>query len=168
MERKLGKPTDQRMAMIKNQASELLWYGQIKTTVDRAKEVRRYAEKLLTLAINSYEDEVLVTKTVKNIKGEKVEEEMKNDGPRRLAARRKMMASLIDIQETKNEKESKSVYRERTKDIKHPLIEKIFNEYAPKYAERNKSQNQGGGYTRIIKLGARRGDNAEMALVELV
>jgi large subunit ribosomal protein L17 len=93
---------------------------------------------------------------------------MKNDGPRRLAARRKMMASLIDIQETKNEKESKSVYRERTKDIKHPLIEKIFNEYAPKYAERNKSQNQGGGYTRIIKLGARRGDNAEMALVELV
>jgi large subunit ribosomal protein L17 len=66
MERKLGKPTDQRMAMLKNQASELLWYGKIQTTVDRAKEVGRYAEKMITLAINSYEDEVVVTKEVKS------------------------------------------------------------------------------------------------------
>lgn len=168
MERKLGKPTDQRMAMIKNQASELLWLGKIKTTVDRAKEVRRYTEKMLTLAINSYTDEVVVTKEIKNDKGVKETLEVKNDGAKRLAARRRLMAGLIDLQEPKKEKESKSAYMERTRDISHPLIEKIFNEYAPKYDERNKSQTQGGGYTRIIRLGNRRGDGAEMALIELV
>jgi large subunit ribosomal protein L17 len=79
-----------------------------------------------------------------------------------------MLSGLIDIQEQKKEKESRTTYKERTKEINHPLIEKMFNEYAPKYAEKNKSQSQGGGYTRIIKLGARRGDNAEMAIIELV
>lgn len=63
MARKLGKRTDQRMAMLRNQVSELLWYGEIETTVDRAKEVRRMAEKLITLAIRTYQDEVTVTKT---------------------------------------------------------------------------------------------------------
>lgn len=173
MERKLGKPTDQRMAMLKNQASELLWFGKLNTTVDRAKEVSRYAEKMLTLAINSYEDEVLVMKEVKSApdkegKVKKISVEFKNDGAKRLAARRRMMSGLIDLQELKKEKESKSAYKERTKEINHPLIEKMFNEYAPKYADRNKSQTQGGGYTRIIKLGGRRGDNAEMAIIELV
>lgn len=144
MERKLGKPTDQRMAMLKNQASELLWYGKLKTTVDRAKEVGRYAEKMLTLAINSYEDEVVVSKEVKTLPDKegnvkKVSAEFKNDGPKRLAARRRMMSGLIDIQEQKKEKESRTTYRERTKEINHPLIEKMFNEYAPKYAEKNKS-----------------------------
>jgi len=168
MERKLGKPTDQRMALIKNQATDLLWYGKLETTLERAKEISRYAEKLLTMAINTYSDEVVVTKTVENAKGEKIAQEFKNDGPKRLAARRKLMSKLIDVQETKGEKESKAAYRERTKDIHHPLIEKLFNEYAPKYAEKNKSQSQGGGYTRVLKLGKRRGDNAEMAIVELV
>lgn len=54
--KKLGRPTDQRLAVLRNQASELLWYGKIETTVDRAKSVRSIAEKLITLAINTYED----------------------------------------------------------------------------------------------------------------
>ena len=73
MARKLGKRTDQRMAMLRNQVSELLWYGEIETTIDRAKEVRRIAEKLITLAIRTYQDEVTVTKTRTNSKGEKTD-----------------------------------------------------------------------------------------------
>ena len=59
MPKKLGKRSDQRMALLKNQVSELLWYGQIETTVDRAKSVKAIAEKLVTIAINSYQDVVL-------------------------------------------------------------------------------------------------------------
>ncbi len=79
-----------------------------------------------------------------------------------------MMSFLRDLQEIKGEKESKSAYKERTREIKHPLIEKMFNEYAPKYAARKEELGQGGGYTRIIKLGARRGDAAEMVIIEMV
>ena len=100
MARKLGRTAEERMAIIRNQASELLWFGSIETTVDRAKEVRSYAESMLTLAINTYNDTVKVTKTVKSDKGE-VQKEFVNDGPKKLAARRKLMASLRDIQELK-------------------------------------------------------------------
>ena len=86
MARKLGKRTDQRMAMLKNQVSELLWYGEIETTLDRAKEVRRMAEKLITLAIRTYQDEVTVKKSVTGAKGDKVETEFVNDGAKKLAA----------------------------------------------------------------------------------
>lgn len=79
-----------------------------------------------------------------------------------------MMSFLRDIQEPQGAKESKTAYKERTRDIKHPLIEKVFNEYAPKYAGRKEELGQGGGYTRIIKLGARRGDAAEMVIIEMV
>lgn len=168
MARKLGRTAEERMAIIRNQASELLWYGSIETTVDRAKEVRSYAESMLTLAINTYEDTVKVTKTVTNEKGEKIAMEFTNDGPRKLAARRKLMASLRDLQEIKREGEKRAEFKERTKDINHPLIEKIFREHAVFYADRANKLGQKGGYTRIIRLGQRRGDGAEMAKLELV
>ncbi len=168
MAKKLGRATDQRMAMLKNQVTALLWNGKIETTFTRGKEVARIAEKLLTLAINSYEDTVQVKKTKINLKNEKTEVTFTNDGAKKLAARRQLMAELYDIKESKGAKESKSEYIKRTRDIKHPLIEKMFNEYAPKYATRNKESAQSGGYTRVLKLGERRGDNAETALVELI
>lgn len=166
--KKLGRPTDERLAVLKNQATALLWYGKVETTVEKAKAVRSYAEKLLTLAINSYEDTIEITKEVVNAKGEKVKKVVLNDGPKKLVARRKLMAKLNDIQEVKNPKESKADFAKRTGEIAHPLIEKMFNELAPKYAKRKEEVGQGGGYTRILKLGARRGDNAEMAIVKLI
>ncbi len=168
MARKLGRTSEQRMAIIRNQASELLWNGRIETTVERAKEVRCYAEKMLTLAINTFEDTVTVNKTIKNVKGEKVDTQFVNDGAKKLAARRRLLAGLRDIQELQADKEKKSEFFARTKDVKHPLVEKMFRELAPFYAKRAEAFNQKGGYTRIVKIGARRGDNAEMAVIELV
>ena len=165
---KIGRPTKERTALLRNQVSYLLWNEKLETTLAKAKSVRSVAEKFITLAITSYEDTVKVVKTVTNDKGVKVNQEFINDGPKKLNARRKMMAYLYDLQEVKGEKESKAAFRAKTKDINHPLIEKMFNVYAPKYAARAKELGQGGGYTRITKLGERRGDNAEKALVELV
>lgn len=166
--RKLNRPTDERLAVLRSLATNLLWYGKIETTYAKAKEVRTYAEKLLTKAINTYEDVVKVTKTSVDAKGTKVQREVVNDGPKKLAARRDLMSKLYDIQEVRAEKESKVDFVKRTEDIKNPLIEKIFNIYAPKYAKRKETLGIGGGYTRIVKLGTRNGDNAEMALIELV
>ena len=166
--RKLGRRTDIRTQLVYSQASELLWNGKIETTVERAKEVRKVAEKMLTLAINTYEDTVTVTKQKLNQKDEKFDVEFVNDGPKKLAARRKMMATLEDLHEIQADKEKKADFKKRTADVKHPLIEKMFREYAPKYAKRAEELGQKGGYTRIIKLGARRGDDAEMCIIELV
>ena len=152
--RKLNRPTDQRLAVIRSLATNLLWYGKIETTLEKAKEVRTYAEKLLTKAINTYDDVVKTTKTTTDEKGVRVNKEVINDGAKK--------------QEVRADKESKADYVKRTEDIKHPLIEKIFNVYAPKYASRKETLGIGGGYTRIIKLGTRNGDNAEMAIIELV
>ena len=168
MARKLGKRTDQRMAMLRNQVSELLWYGEIETTVDRAKEVRRMAEKLITLAIRTSQDEVTVTKTNTGAKGEKTEVQFVNDGVKKLAARRRLMAELRDLKEMRAEKESKAAYVARIKDVRHPLIEKMFKEYAPKYDARATELGKGGGYTRILRTGTRRGDAAEVCILQLI
>ena len=166
--RKLGKPTDQRVQLVYSQAAQLLWYGKIETTVERAKEVRKVAEKMITLAVRTYQDTVTVTKEKVNQKDEKVAVEFTNDGPKKLAARRRLMAMLPDLQEVKAAKESKEAFRMRTADINHPLIEKLFGEYAPKYDKRAQEKGQGGGYTRIIRTGTRRGDDASKCILELV
>ena len=111
LQRKLGRPTDQRLAMIRNLVTSLLKEGRMETTVTRAKETRRLAEKMITLA-------------------------KRGD----LHARRQVMAFVYD----------------------ETVVKNLFDEIAPKYKERN------GGYTRILKLGPRRGDAAEMVIIELV
>ena len=165
---KLGRPSKERTALLRGQVSDLLWYGRIETTLAKAKSVRRMAEKLLTLAINSYEDIVKVPKQIKDDKGVKVKTTVSNDGPKKLQARRAIMAYLYDRQEQRKPKETVEAFEARTAGINHPLLEKIFNVYAPKYAGRIKEVGQGGGYTRIIKLGQRRGDAAEMVIIELI
>ena len=162
MPRKLGVNSAQRKAILRNQASNLLWYGRIETTLATAKEVRSYTEKIITLAMNTYEDTVEEKITTKNAKGKDVTKTVIKDGAKKLAARRKIMTLTYDFQEQKGFKESKPAFKARTKDIRHPLMEKIFNEIAPKYAGRN------GGYTRIVKLGARKGDGAMEVILELV
>lgn len=164
----LNRPTSERLSVIRNQASQLLWYGKIETTLAKSKEVASFTEKILTDAINTYTDTVKVVKTVVDEKGTKINKEVVNDGPKKLAARRRIMNKVHNVQEVRAPKEAKTAFIARTKDIKHPLIEKIFNVYAPKYAKRNETLNIGGGYTRILKLGNRNGDAGETVLIELV
>ena len=109
--RKLGRPTDQRIAMLRNLTTSLLENGKIETTVTRAKELRSTADKMITLG---------KTNT--------------------LHSRRQALSYIT----------------------KEDVVKKLFDEIAPKYADRN------GGYTRIVKIGPRRGDAAEMALIQLV
>ncbi len=168
MASKLGLNATQRVALIKNQASALLWYGKIETTLARAKDVAAYAEKIITLAVNSYTDIVESTVTVADAKGKETTKTLVKDGNKKLNARRKIITMVNDLQEVKGFKESKADFKKRTKAIKSPLIEKIFDEYAPKYSARKEEKGQGGGYTRIYKLGQRKGDAAEVAIIELV
>ena len=174
--RKLGKATPQRKALLRNQVTNLLYHGKIKTTETRAKEVRRIAERLITIAVKEKDNfaEVEVTAKVakKDGNGKRVKEvvngkkvtvydevkkTVKKDKPSRLAARRKILAYLYPVTEVpadgkKMRKESKKV----------DMAAKMFDEIAPKYAGRN------GGYTRIVKLGARKGDGAMEVFLELV
>ena len=163
-QRKLGKATDLRLALLKNQVSQLLWNGKLETTEARAKEVQKLAEKYITLAVNTYKDTVEVEKT-KIVNGKETKVTVLNDGAKKLAARRKLMANLADLQETRQAKESATEYKLRTKTVKHPLIEKLFNDYAPKFDKQAEEKGQKGGYTAIYKKTARRGDGAEMALI---
>lgn len=167
--RKLGKPADQRKALLRNLVTDLIWNNKIETTGARAKEVSSIAEKIITLAMKEYNNTVTVTKTFNNEKGQTESKEVKNDSPSKLHARRQLMAYLYNIPEQKKKDENKKDFKERTKDIKYPVIEKLFNEIAPKYAKRKEEKNgQGGGYTRIIKKGIRRGDAADIVILELI
>lgn len=174
--RKLGRTTSQRKALLRNQVTNLLYHGKIKTTETKAKEIRKIAEKLITLAIKEKDNFTEVTVTAKvpkkdengkrvkeNVNGKRVtvfdevEKTIKKDNPTRLNARRKILSVLYPVVEAPADGRKK---RANTKRI--DMAAKMFDEIAPKYAERN------GGYTRIVKLGARRGDGAEEVIIELV
>lgn len=159
--RKLNKPTDQRDAMFRNMATALLWNGKLVTTETRAKELRPIVEKLISTAVAEYKNTETVTKKSVNDKQQEIEVEKKIDKPSKLHARRQIMAYLYNITEVKQHKEKKADFEARTA-ANYPVVEKLFNEIAPKYDGKN------GGYTRIMKLGPRRGDAAEMAIIELV
>ena len=170
--RKLGRTTSQRLAMLRTQTTDLLLNGKIKTTEARAKEVKAIADSLISLAIkekdNFEEVEVKVIRAKLDSKGnkvteiakskngkdylkvvkEEVKEKRQKDMPSRLNARRKIMTKVNKVKDS----EGKNV----------DLPAKLFNEIAPKY------KTQVGGYTRIVKLGKRRGDSAEVVLLELL
>lgn len=171
-QRKLGRTTDQRVAILKGLVTSLLANGRIETTETRAKETRSIAEKLITLAVKEADNFTSkqakvssarldsggrkITKSVKSKSGKKyevVDKEEKTDmvtvdNPSRLHARRQIM---------------KWVYRVKNKDgVQVNVVDKLFDEIAPKY------KNRKGGYTRIYKIGPRRGDAAPMAILELV
>ncbi len=180
MYRKLGKTSSQRKALLRNQVTALLYNGKIVTTEARAKELRKTAEKLIAMAVREKDnfEEVTVTakvarkdkdgkrvKEVKEIDGVKkkvtvydeVQKTIKKDNPSRLHARRQMLEVLYDVTEVPAQAAGK---KRNTK--KADIVAKLFDEYAPKY------QNRNGGYTRIVKIGQRKGDNAMMVLIELV
>lgn len=174
--RKLGRASNQRKALLRNQVTNLLYYGKIKTTDTRAKEVRRIAEKLITLAIKEKDNytEVEVTAKVprKDASGKRVKEvvngkkvtvydevrkTIKKDNPSRLNARRTMLSILYPVTEVPAD--GKKV-RKLSKKVDMPA--KLFDEIAPKYAARQ------GGYTRIVKIGPRKGDGAMEVFIELI
>ena len=143
--RKLGRPTDQRMAMLRNQVTNLIWYGKIETTLARGKEVQSLAEHLVTIAMRQCDNTVEVTKKHMNDKKQVEELTVTNDSPERLAARRQIMRYLYDILATQNEGEDKDDFKKRQKDVKHQVVEKLFREIAPKYKKRAEEKGQGGG-----------------------
>ena len=166
--RKLSRPSDQRMALLRNQVTNMIWYGKIETTLARGKEVQAMAEHLITIAMRQCDNTVEVTKKTKNDKQQIVELTVTNDAPERLAARRRVMRVLYDIPAVQNKDEDREDFKARQKQVKHQVVEKLFREIAPKYKKRAEEKGQGGGYTRLVKMGPRRGDAAEMVIVELI
>ncbi|MCQ2422726.1 MAG: 50S ribosomal protein L17 [Lachnospiraceae bacterium] len=173
--RKLGKTSSQRKALLRNQVTALLSNGKIVTTEARAKEIRRIAEKYITLAAKEKDNYETVTVTGKVARKDKdgkrvkevvngkkvdvfdeVQKTIKKDKASRLHARREMMAFFYPV--TKMDTELKG--RKAIKEV--DLIAKMFDEIGPKYADRK------GGYTRIVKIGPRKGDAAMEVLIELV
>ena len=159
--RKLNKPTDQRDAMFRNMATALLWNGKLVTTATRAKELRPIVEKLITMAVAEYKNTETVTKKSMNDKQQVIEVEKTIDKPSKLHARRQIMGYLYNVTEVPEHKEKRADFEKRAV-ANYPVVEKLFRELAPKY------DGKAGGYTRILKLGPRRGDAAEMALIELI
>ena len=176
MYRKLGKKSDQRKALLRNQVTQLIYHGKIKTTEARAKEVRKIAEKLITLGVKEKDnfEEVKVTAKVarkdKDGKREKhivdgkkvtlydqVEKTVKKDMPSRLHARREMLKVLYPVVEVPAEAAGKKAHTKKV-----DLADKLFTELGTKYSGRN------GGYTRIVRLGQRKGDGAMEVILELV
>lgn len=167
-QRKLGRTADQRKALLRNQVTNLIWHGRIETTLARAKEVRSAAERLITLAIRECDNTVEATKEFHNEKGQLVTITVQNDAPSKLHARRLIMAYLYDLKEQQKDDENKADFKERTKDNKHPVVEKLFREVGPKFKARNAEKGCAGGYTRILRIGPRRGDAAEMVILEIL
>ena len=174
--RKLGKTSDQRKALLRNQVTALLYNGKIVTTQARAKEVQKIAEGLIALGVKEKDNFEMVKvsakvpvkdkdgKRVKEVvdgkkvtKFETVEKEIKKDLPSRLHARRQMIKVLYPVTEVPTTNAGK---KRGTKEV--DLVAKLFDEYGVKYANRN------GGYTRIIKIGPRKGDAAMEVVLELV
>jgi large subunit ribosomal protein L17 len=176
MYRKLGKATKPRRALLRNQVTALLYKGKIVTTEARAKEIKKIVEPMITLAAKEKDNYETVTveakvpekdkdgKRVKEVvDGKKVtkyttvQKEIKKDLPSRMHARRQLLKTLYPVTEVPKEKAGR---KKNTKEI--DLVAKLFDEYGPKYADRK------GGYTRIVKIGQRKGDAAMMVVLELV
>ncbi len=174
--RKLGRTSSQRKALLRNQVTNLLYNGKIVTTEAKAKEIRRIAEGMIALAVKERDNYQTVTVTTKVARKDKdgkrikevvdgkkvtvfdnVEKTIKKDSATRLHARKQMMKFLYPITEVPVENAGK---KRNTKSVN--LSDKLFDEIAPKYANRN------GGYTRIVKIGPRKGDAAMEVLIELV
>lgn len=174
--RKLGRTSSQRKALLRNQVTALLNHGRIITTEARAKEVRKIAEGLVALAVKEKDNYEMVKVSVKVpekdkdgkrvkevVDGKKVtqfdtvEKQIKKDMPSRLHARRQIMRVLYPVVDVPTENAGK---KRNTKRV--DLAAKLFEEYGPRYAGRN------GGYTRIVKIGPRRGDAAMEVILELV
>jgi large subunit ribosomal protein L17 len=155
--RKLGRTSSQRKALLRNQVTDLLYHGKIRTTEAKAKEIRKIAEGLIALGVREKDNfnEVTVTRTSKD--GETIEKVVKKDTPSRLHARRQMRKVLYTRKEIPATLAGRKA---NTKTV--DLTDKLFGELADKYAGRN------GGYTRIVKIGPRKGDAAMEVLIELV
>ena len=174
--RKLGRTSSQRKALIRSQVTALLHNGRIITTEARAKEVRKVAEGLIAAAVkecDNFEEVTVKAKVARKdsegkrvkevVDGKKVtvydevEKTIKKDMPSRLHARREMLKVLYPVTEVPTAQAGR---KKNTKEV--DLVDKLFSEIAPKYADRN------GGYTRIVKIGQRKGDAAMEVLLELV
>lgn len=176
MYRKLGKTSSQRKALLRNQVTALINNGKIVTTEARAKEVKKIAEGLIAMAVKEKDNYEMVKvsakvpmkdkdgKRVKEVvdgkkvtKYETIEKEIKKDLPSRVHVRRKMLKVLYPVVSVPTEAAGR---KRNTKEV--DLVAKLFDEYAPKYANRQ------GGYTRIVKLGQRKGDAAMEVILEFV
>ena len=174
--RKLGRTSSQRKALLRNQVTALINNGRIVTTEAKAKEVRKIAEGLIASAVkekDNFEEVTVKAKVARKDKDGKrvkevvdgkkvtvydeVEKEIKKDMPSRLHARRQMLKVLYGVTEVPAAAAGK---KKNTKSV--DLVAKIFDDVAPKYVGRN------GGYTRIVKIGQRKGDGAMEVLIELV
>ena len=149
--RKLGRTSSQRKALLRNQVTALLNNGKIVTTEAKAKEIRKIAEGLIAMAVKEKDNFEEVTVY------DEVDKTIKKDMPSRLHARRQMLKVLYPVKEVPTAQAGK---KKNTKEV--DMVDKMFSEIAPKYADRN------GGYTRIVKIGQRKGDAAMEVLIELV